>query len=135
MHLTAVSKSSPSAQLSNSIFRQMHLSTYLYSLYLYIFPIQQEAIGLSLFTQWPPLVQALIAAPIQSRPSARTGKRFGIRAAYTAVNRQAYFFTAGCAALGAAEETVASAFNLFSTASPMPFTFFSSSTDLNAPFF
>ncbi|MDK7242293.1 hypothetical protein, partial [Neisseria subflava] len=32
---------------------------------------------------------------------------------HTAVNRQAYFFTAGCAALGAAEETVASAFNLF----------------------
>lgn len=93
------------------------------------------AIRLSLHPMKPPLTQALIAAPIQSRPSARTGKRCGLGAAYTAVNRQAYFFTAGCAALGAAEETVASAFNLFSTASPMPFTFFSSSTDLNAPFF
>ena len=83
----------------------------------------------------PALSKLSLPPPIQSRPSARTGKRFDLGAAYTAVNRQAYFFTAGCAALGAAEETVASAFNLFSTASPMPFTFFSSSTDLNAPFF
>ena len=133
---TAVSKSSPSAQLPYSVFRQMHLSTYLYSLYLYI-PIRQE--GTYPFIPSPNvkslLAQVFIATPIQSRPSSRTGKRLGIRAAYGTIVRQTYFFTAGWAALGATEETVASAFNLFSTASPMPFTFFSSSTDLNAPFF
>ena len=94
-----------------------------------------DLIRLSLHPMKAPLAQVLLPLPIQSRPSAGTGKQFGLGAVYTAVNRQTYFFTAGWAALGAAEETVASAFNLFSTASPMPFTFFSSSTDLNAPFF
>ena len=136
MHLTAVSMSSPSAQLPHSVFRQMLLSTYLSSLYLlYLYPTR-GALSVYPFTQCKVSTgSSFIPTPKQSRPSARTGKQFGLGAAYTAVNRQAYFFTAGWAALGAAEETVASAFNLFSTASPMPFTFFSSSTDLNAPFF
>ena len=94
------------------------------------------AIRLSLFTQWKaPLVQALIPPPYKAarQPEPANGLASGRRIRHDCPS--GYFFTAGCAALGAAEETVASAFNLFSTASPMPFTFFSSSTDLNAPFF
>ena len=137
---TAVSKSSPSAQLPYSVFRQMTLSTSLYSLYL-LSPYPTRGYPfIPLSNVKSPFVQVSICPGLHSRPHTKppvnpNRKRFGLGAAYTAVNRQAYFFTAGWAALGAAEETVASAFNLFSTASPMPFTFFSSSTDLNAPFF
>ena len=133
---TAVPRSSPSAQLPHSVFRQMPLSTYLSSLYL-LYPLSDKRLSVYPFTQCKaptgPSLNSL--CPIQSRPGAQpaNGSASGRRIRHD--RPSSYFFTAGCAALGAAEETVASAFNLFSTASPMPFTFFSSSTDLNAPFF
>ncbi|MGN7006705.1 hypothetical protein, partial [Neisseria sp. P0008.S004] len=60
----------------------------------------------------PPLVQVFIATahtkpPIN--PNRQTVQPLG--GIYGTNVRQAYFFTAGCAALGAAGETVASAFN------------------------